>query len=272
MKPFDQRDYWRKRLSTRVDLSTVGHKSLGEHYNQYLYARRLEVLQRAVALHKIDPRSSAVLDVGCGSGFYTRLWADLQARAYTGIDLSERAIAALSVRYPAYRFVCGDITDRGFVLEGGAFDVVTLFDVLYHITDNTRATKALENITAILKPDGTLFLFDQLSRTDDYQLRSHVKFRSHRQFESMLATARLQVVGRYPLFSILSPSIRGVPAIDLPVCSLYAAVGVVMHRVPRFGALVGRAALEFDRLMLDKLKLRPSNGELIVLQKTKGRV
>ena len=270
MKPFNQGEYWRDRLSRQVDISTVGHRSLGENYNRFLYARRFEVLQRVLRMHGIEANGGAVLDIGCGSGIYTRFWHDRGTGDYTGIDLSPRGIGALMAQYPAYRFVCGDVTDAGFALRGRAFDVVTLFDVLYHITDNTRAAQALTNIAAVLKAPGKLIVLDQLTRADDYQLRPHVKFRSQDQFARMLAAAKLRIVARYPLFNILSPSIRGLRTVDLPVCATYAAVGAAMRMVPRFGTLLGRAALAFDRLTLDRLKLRPMNGELFVIEKKGG--
>ena len=270
MKPFDQRQYWRDRLSGRVDISTVGHKSLGEHYNRFLYVRRFEVLQRALAMHRIDPRGGAVLDVGCGSGIYTHFWHDHGVTEYTGVDLARRAIDALMAQYPRYRFVCGDVADAAFSLGYRSFDIVTLFDVLYHITDNARAIQTLSNIAAALKQHGRLLVFDQLTCTEDYQLRPHVKFRSLDQFDRMLAAAQLRVVARYPLFSVLSPSIRGLRPVDLPVCGLYAAVGAIMRRVPPFGTLLGRAALAFDRLALDRLNISPSNGELFVIERNTG--
>lgn len=269
MKPFDQRQYWRERLSSRVDISTVGHKSLGEHYNRFLYARRFEVLQRALTLHGIEPRGSAVLDVGCGSGIYTGFWKERGVEDYTGVDLSPRAIDALTVPHPQFRFVCGDVADPGFSMVR-SFDIVTLFDVLYHITENARAAQALLNISAILKPDGKLLVFDQLTAVEDYQLRPHVKFRSPAQFVQMLAAAQLRIEARYPLFNVLSPNIRGLRSVDLPVCALYAVAGTVMRRVPAFGTLLGKAALAFDRLVLDRLNITPSNGELFVIKGQKG--
>lgn len=270
MKHFDQRQYWRDRLAGRVDISTVGHKSLGEDYNRFLYARRLEVLQRVLALHGIDPRGRTVLDIGCGSGIYTSFWKDRGADDYTGVDLSPRGVEALRVRHPAYSFVCADITDSELDLGTRSFDVVTLFDVLYHITDNARAAKALANIAATLRAHGKLLVFDQLSRRDDYQLRPHVKFRSLGQFTRMLSAAELRIVARYPLFSLLSPSIRGRRIIDMPVCAAYATVGATMRRVRPLARLLGRLALAFDRLLLDRLNTRPSNGELFVIERKGG--
>lgn len=170
-------------------------------------------------------------------------------------------------QYPAYRFVCADVTDAGFALSGRAFEVVTLFDVLYHITDNAPATQALTNIAAVLKATGKLFVFDQLTRADDYQLRPHVKFRSQGQFAQMTAAAKLRIVARYPLFNILSPSIRGLRAVDVPVCGAYAIAGAAMRWMPLLGSVLGKAALGLDRLMLDQLKLRPTNGELFIIEK-----
>ena len=77
---------------------------------------------------------------------------------------------------------------------------------------------------------------------------------------------KLRVVARYPLFNMLSPSIQGPRAVDLPVCGAYAVAGAAMRRILLLGGLLGKAALAFDRLMLDRLKVGPMNGELFVIK------
>ena len=217
--------------------------------------------------HGIEASGGAVLDICCGSGIYTGFRHDRGTGDYTGVDLSLRAIEALTARYPGYRLVCADVTEATFASWDRAFDAVTLFDVLYHITDNARVTQALSNIAAVLNAPGKPLVLDQLTRADDYQLRPHVKFCTQDQFGGMLAAAKLRIVARYPFFDILSPTIRGPRTVDLPVCATYAAAGAVMRMVPWFGTLLGRTALAFNRLTLDRLKLRPTNGELFVIEK-----
>ena len=73
---FDAGAYWQDRVVSGADLSVVGHRSMGHEYNRHIYERRLEVLDEMLARHSGKPVADLrVLDIGCGSGFYTGYWA-----------------------------------------------------------------------------------------------------------------------------------------------------------------------------------------------------
>ena len=75
---FDACAYWRSRVVSGSDIDIVGHRSMGRVYNGQIYERRLEVLDAMVARYETKPvEELMVLDIGCGSGFYTGYWAAL---------------------------------------------------------------------------------------------------------------------------------------------------------------------------------------------------
>lgn len=90
-----------------------------------------------------------LLDVGCGSGHFV---AAARAMGYEaeGIDPNPNAVAAAGER--GLRVRRGGLLD---VKEEGAYDVVTLLDVLEHLDDPRGA---LERVRALLKPGGGLIL------------------------------------------------------------------------------------------------------------------
>lgn len=134
--------------------------------------KRLESIYRRVALrdhiafitkashrHK---RPVRLLDVGCGNGTLIGL---LKRRGFQvlGVDTSEEASAVAKLE-SGVEVVVGQLTDAS--LAGGAFDIVTLFHVMEHVT-NPR--EVLREVCRLLKGDGTLVL--QVPNIDSWQFR-----------------------------------------------------------------------------------------------------
>lgn len=155
-------EYWERTLSQQFDLRGTGEPGLSLAYNRACYELRREVLDRALADAGVDPRGRRVLDVGCGSGFwtayYTRRGAD-----YTGLDIAPVSVAKLQEAYPASRFVRSDVSEAE--LEG-TWDIVNVFDVLYHVTDEARWETALARLARAVAPGGLLLVTDAFEATD----------------------------------------------------------------------------------------------------------
>ncbi|MBI5444377.1 MAG: glycosyltransferase [Deltaproteobacteria bacterium] len=85
-----------------------------------------------------------VLDLGCGAG---HLLAALKPAHGVGVDLSERNVASARERYPALRFVCGDVEDEEVIrnLEG-PFDVLILSDIIGFLTDCQNTLETLHQL------------------------------------------------------------------------------------------------------------------------------
>jgi SAM-dependent methyltransferase len=100
-------------------------------------------------------KPSIILEVGCGTGNYTRL---LHQKGYeiTGLDASEKMINLAKQKCDC-TFHFGDI--RSFSL-GERFDAcIALFAVMSYVVENSDVVRALSNVRAHLKPGG-LFVFD----------------------------------------------------------------------------------------------------------------
>jgi 2-polyprenyl-3-methyl-5-hydroxy-6-metoxy-1,4-benzoquinol methylase len=93
-----------------------------------------------------------LLDVGCGAGLFVCA-AQRGGWEATGIDASARAMASAGQRCPRACFRAGLLPEIDF--PAASFDVVTLWDVLEHMT---RPVEVLEKIRSWLAPEGWLFL------------------------------------------------------------------------------------------------------------------
>lgn len=131
--------FWQNRFAGCVDIRTVGCRDQSAAQNEKEYAIAAELFKRCV---EIDlPKRSSVLDLGYGLGHYAKLCHALGFTDYVGIDFAAPQGPSLGPRY-VYRQ--GDVGQR-FDL-GRKFDLVIAIDVLFHITDDRRFEKALDNI------------------------------------------------------------------------------------------------------------------------------
>jgi len=156
---YKPQEFWDQRLSEQFDLRGTGETGLSLAYNEACYTLRREVLDRALADVRFEPRSRRVLDVGCGSGF----WADYYLRrgsVYTGVDISSVSVERLSKKYPQSRFLHSDVSE---VALEERYDAVNAFDVLYHITDDARWETAVRNLASAVAPGGLLLVTDAFS-------------------------------------------------------------------------------------------------------------
>lgn len=121
-------------------------------------------------------RGKRVLDLGCGDGAYTVLFAALGVESVLGIDPAATAIEAATRRAEAANvadrisFSTGNIYELGNLLDEGRFDVVVLRGVLHHLPDAARAIAALsafKGSVVVLEPNGcnpVLKLLEKFSR------------------------------------------------------------------------------------------------------------
>jgi SAM-dependent methyltransferase len=105
-----------------------------------------EVAAEAVAATGlVNPR---LLEVGCGSGYYSDVFATLLAGGirYTGIDYSDAMIARARARSPSIAFEVGDATRLPYA--DGAFDIVFNGVSLMHIVDYQAAIREAARVAA----------------------------------------------------------------------------------------------------------------------------
>ena len=159
---YEPREFWEQRLREQFDLRGTGETGLSLAYNRACYALRRVQLGRVLRDERIELAGRSVLDVGCGTGFFTEFYLDLGARV-TGLDITEASVAGLRARFPQASFVLADVSDA---VPAGRFDVVNAFDVLYHITDDVRWSRAVRNLADAVAPGGAFLLTDVFDRAD----------------------------------------------------------------------------------------------------------
>jgi SAM-dependent methyltransferase len=117
---------------------------------RYFYRRLTEVIQARV------PPGQRVLDIGCGTG---EMLAALEPARGVGIDLSRRAVIDARARHRGepLHFLEGDGSDSAVLAgAGGPFDVVTMVNVVTHLTD---VQAALEALHAVIHPRTRVLIY-----------------------------------------------------------------------------------------------------------------
>ena len=153
---YQPREFWDRRLAEHFDLRGTGETGLSLAYNRACYALRAEVLERCLRDQGFAPAGRSVLDVGCGTGFFTAFYLDRGARV-TGIDIAPTSIERLRARHPGATFLLGDVSETP---PPGRFDLVNAFDVLYHIVDEAKWEAALGHLADAVAPGGLLLVTD----------------------------------------------------------------------------------------------------------------
>ncbi|MCP4621291.1 MAG: class I SAM-dependent methyltransferase [Bradyrhizobium sp.] len=102
---------------------------------------RLDLAVAAEAVVATGITAPRLLEVGCGSGYYSEVFAGLVPGGigYTGIDYSEAMIARARANYPLAAFEVADATRLPF--PDGTFDIVFNGVSLMHIIDYQAAIR-----------------------------------------------------------------------------------------------------------------------------------
>lgn len=195
---YQPREFWEQRLAGQFDLRGTGETGLSLAYNAACYRLRRDVLDHALREQSFDPRGRTVLDVGCGTGFFTGYYLERGARV-TGIDIAPTSIVTLSQRHPQARFVLADVGEQAIE---GTYDLVNAFDVLYHITDEGRWEHALAALAAAVKEGGLLLVSDTFSGIAG--LAEHNRMRPLARYRRLLNGAGLQLAGLHSTHVLLN--------------------------------------------------------------------
>ncbi len=167
---YDPRDHW-SRLHARGDLSSVGQSGLPADLNAWLY-RALERRVRWFVRrhHAVDGVASA-FDVGAGTGYWVRVWHDLGVPRVDGCDLVPAAVARLEADLGARgdHFVAADIGAADPGLPDGPYGLVSVMNVLLHLTDDQAFGRALASIAGLVAPGGHLLMVEPILLDASYE-------------------------------------------------------------------------------------------------------
>jgi len=185
MKKYIPSKYWNERLKNNFNLKGVGNFGYPLIYNELVYLFKRRILKKY--LEKIETES--VLDIGCETGAFIKIFKKNGVQKYFGMDISKESIKRLSKLYD-YPFIIGDISN--FFLKK-KFDIINCFDILIHIKNDKKFKNALKNISQM--SNGFIFFTDTFDGSEKW----HVKNRKLEKYSENLPDFALVNLKKIPL-------------------------------------------------------------------------
>jgi SAM-dependent methyltransferase len=189
-------------------------------------------------------------------------WRAVEPHSITASDFADVCVAGLRRQFPDVTVRQLDVTGDLSALDGARFTLISAFDVLLHVVDDTQWQRALGNVYQMLQPGG-LFLFSDNFVQGEPLRSAHVVHRSLAQQEAALREAGLEVVARMPLFVLMHDPL------DRPPGWLRLWTRVV-RRVDRLSAPIGSClgALQYPvEILLTRLCRETPSVELMVCRR-----
>ncbi len=172
-RDYDAAAYWRDRFTRYgTDIRGPGHEGLSKEENEAMYQEAGEVFLAVCRREGVRWADARVLEIGCGTGFYTRLLADQGVTRLTAVDITDVQFPRLRSEFPRFEFIqrdvgCDDLT--------GTFDLVIMIDVAQHLVDDGKFSHAMLNVKRCLA-DGGVFIVNPVADRDS-QTVFYVRFR-----------------------------------------------------------------------------------------------
>ncbi len=153
---YDAQRYWRDRFSKYGhSLKGVGHEGLSEQENEKAYAEAAKVFIDVCHKENIAFQSARVLEIGCGTGFYTQILHDLGVNSYLGVDITDVLFPELRKKFPHFEFLRKDVTTD--VIEE-KFDLIVMIDVIEHIVEASKIISTMDRVKSCLSRNGVFLV------------------------------------------------------------------------------------------------------------------
>jgi len=146
---------------------------------------------------KLIDEDTRILDVGSGSGRWVQFFTNhFRPKKLMGVDFAAAAVRLLNRWYPStthteLKFDVCDITKPELDLCE-RFDLINIANVLFHIPENDRYARAVQNLAGHLAPGGRIVTTEYLPRST---MRTEwMLVRSRYEFEQIVHAAGLKII------------------------------------------------------------------------------
>ncbi|MFH1359467.1 MAG: glycosyltransferase [Candidatus Omnitrophota bacterium] len=202
VKEYIAEQYWEERLQNNLSLSGVGHQNFSLEYNIWMYRARMRILDQFLRDNRIDVQGRKILDIGTGTGFYIDYWFKKHPASVVGLDITAKSVDYLRNKYPQYRFMKANISQENLPLDE-KFDVITAFDVLFHIVHDNEFRQAIHNIHQLSHSQTDILIMDNFLK-ENKEVRFHENDRTLGDYKKILKEHDLEVKNITPLFYFLN--------------------------------------------------------------------
>jgi SAM-dependent methyltransferase len=266
MTQIDAKDYWESLHTKNYGLTSVGYIGVGKPFNAWMYRVRRRVFRKTMERFLPVRNDLEILDIGSGTGFYLDRWRELGFQKISGSDVSEIAVERLRKRWRSFDIAQLDIGEELAELTQRQFDVVSIMDVLFHITSDRKYEQAFVNLAKLVKPGGILVFSEnfvhQTGSTEAQQVN-----RSIAEINSLLDNAGFEPLARRPMFVLMNYPVDSTSRLHR-LC--WRTLVLAMAAWNPLGAIVGAILYPLEIVLVTRLKEGPST-ELMVCRRSSNQ-
>lgn len=192
---YDARRYWSNRFARYSDsLRGPGDEGLSDEENRREYQVAAEQFLALCRTLPVDYAAANVLEIGPGTGYYTKLLRELGVRRYLGLDIAGSFLPTLSSRFNDFVFAQADVTQLPLRKSGadGMFDLIVVIDVIEHIVDRNALAAALAGLGSLLTEQGRLVVAPLMESSQKHLF--YVHFWSQQDVLGCVPELRLEAI------------------------------------------------------------------------------
>ncbi len=169
---YNASQYWKDRFSKYgYNLQGAGDESISSEDNEKVNQSARDEFEAILKQENIDLSCSDILEIGVGSAFFTGVLFELGAQKLTGVDITDVLFNKHKEKFPDYIFLKLDITND---TVDGVYDLITMIDVVQHITEEAKVTAAMATIKNCLKPGGKFLIGPLETESQKHHFYVHI--------------------------------------------------------------------------------------------------
>jgi len=260
---FNPKQYWNERLKNNYSIEGVGDITLGK-YNKYLYKIRKYAFKRLLKKLKLNNSNVNIADIGAGTGFYVDLWSKANVNHIFGYDISQHAVKELNNRFNGNKY-CFKQLDIGTFedINTSQFDVISAFDIFYHIVDDNHYKRAFFNINKMLKKDGLFIFSENLIRNKNEYRIPHQVCRTKTNTYKTIKDNGFEIVAKTPMFYLMNTSFYPTNVFQKYT---FVLISKVIAKNKKLAGFIGFIFYPLEILAISVLKISRST-EIIICKK-----
>lgn len=254
MTTFNPQEYWENRLKKDFNLQGVGDIGLGVTYNKALYKVRRFAFHKLMKGLKINFSDKNVLDIGSGTGFYIERWGELNVKSIHGADITNVVVETLSKKFPNSTFTKLDIGEK---IENPlqSYDIISAFDVLYHIVDDARFEQAIKNIHGLLNEKGYFVISDNFVHGETVRVK-HQTVRTYEYLTKTIENIGFKLIKTSPMFVLMNDP---VDTKNRFVKKFYWLITRSVRKNEVMGKLIGLFLSPIEKVLISLLSEGPTS-------------
>jgi len=120
------------------------------YFKPKIFRRYLPIYEKAISYLPPPEESDVVVDLGCGVGYFTKVFFEMGYTKYLGIDFSQDMIDASKKQVPYADFILGDLRDNETIKILQKYKIFVILETLEHIEKDIDIIKNIPKESLVI--------------------------------------------------------------------------------------------------------------------------